>query len=193
MPVPQEKEMPETFFVSDVVEGISVEMVKLVPRARVQQRTAGKIEVVPQYPEKTVEMVKFSQERVQQRSAEIIEVLPQSPEETVEVVKTALQDRSEAIKVPKISRQRSVEVVKTTHHPPRSGFLHGVRWCSVTVSLPRQTRMSFRNGYLRGCVTRSAENICSVTSSCGDWMHAELYRSCSRRVEVSKNACVECC
>ena len=73
----------------------------------------------------------------------------QSSEETVEVVKAALQERiserSEAIKVPNISRQRSVEVVKTTS----------------------QERMSFRSGSLRGCVTRSAENICSVTSSCG--------------------------
>ena len=63
---------------------------------------------------------------------------------------TALQERisekSEAIKVPKISRQRSVEVVNATPSspPPRGGFL-------------------------RGCATRSAENNCSVTSSGERW------------------------
>ena len=55
---------------------------------------------------------------MEQRTAEKIEDVLQSSEETVEVVKTAFQERiserSEAIKVPKISRQRSVEVVKTT-------------------------------------------------------------------------------
>ena len=37
-----------------------------VPRERVQQRSAGKIEDVPQYPEESVDLVKcVSQERVQ--------------------------------------------------------------------------------------------------------------------------------
>ena len=35
VPVPQEKDMPENYVVSDVVEGISVEAVTSVPRERV--------------------------------------------------------------------------------------------------------------------------------------------------------------
>ena len=61
-------------------------------------------------------------ERVQQCTAEQIGDVPQFRKETVEKgdakVNTTLQERiserSEAIKVPKISRQGSVEVVKTT-------------------------------------------------------------------------------
>ena len=76
------------------------------------------------------------------------EVVPHSSEETVEVVKTAVQERSpersEAIKVPSISRQRSAEELKITplHHPlsppspPRSAFLHDERWSSISMSLP---------------------------------------------------------
>ena len=68
VPVPQEKEMPETFVVSDVVEGTSVEVVTLVPRERAQQWTSEQSEDFPQLLEEVVDAVKLvSQERVQQR------------------------------------------------------------------------------------------------------------------------------
>ena len=52
----------------------------LVPRERVQQRTAEQIEDAPQSPEETVEAVTLvPRERVQQRTAEQIEDVPQSP------------------------------------------------------------------------------------------------------------------
>ena len=51
--------------------------------------------------------------------------------------------------------------------------------CSTQWSWPRWTasrltNLPFRSGFLRGCVTRSADNICSVTSSCGVLEHRRL-------------------
>ena len=57
--------MSEVFVVLDVPEGISVETVTLVPRERVRQWIAEKIELMRQSSEEAVEMVKLvSQERV---------------------------------------------------------------------------------------------------------------------------------
>ena len=58
-------------------------MVKLVPHARVQQRTVEH-EPVPQVLEETVEVALVPQERVQQRTVDHVPV-PQFLEETVEV------------------------------------------------------------------------------------------------------------
>ena len=61
----------------------TVEMLKLVSQERVQQRSTVKIEDFPQY----LELVSLARHaRVQQRSAEKIEGVPQTPEETVEAV-----------------------------------------------------------------------------------------------------------
>ena len=63
----------------------TVEVGKLVLHERVPQRTVGDtVEVVSSAPH----------ERVQQRSAEKIEVAPQSPEETVELVKSVSRELS---------------------------------------------------------------------------------------------------
>ena len=76
-----------TFVVADVVESISVNAVTLIPRERVQQRSAGKIEFSPLSPAETVEVGSLvPHERVQQRTAEQIEEAPRSPAEVVEEV-----------------------------------------------------------------------------------------------------------
>ena len=81
-------------------------MVILPPHGRVQQRSAEKIEDIPQYPEETVEMLKLvSQERVQQWTVDAprpqdTDVLPKRVSEriseqcgVIEVPETASQDR----------------------------------------------------------------------------------------------------
>ena len=67
------------------------DVVSLAPQERVQQRTAEKIEDLPQHPEETVEAVtlvphELPHERVQPRTAEQNEDAPQSPAEVVEAV-----------------------------------------------------------------------------------------------------------
>ena len=88
-----------------------------VPRERVQRWTVEQIGDVPQFRDKTFEAVTLVP-REQQLTAEQIGDVLQIREETVEKVKTALEERisewSEAIKVPKISRQGSVTESKLT-------------------------------------------------------------------------------
>ena len=128
-----EEEMPETFVVSGVVAGITVDAVTLIPRERVQQRSAKKIEDVPQYPEETVEMVKLvSQEHVQQRTAEKIEVVPQSPEETVEAGRVAQRERVQ---------QRTCE-----------------KWRSAGDGKPRPAFAAY-NGTVSRCLCRGGQNV----------------------------------
>ena len=123
----------------------NVEAVTLVPRERVQQRTAEQTEDAPQSPEETVEVgTLVPHERVQQRTAEQIGEVPQFRRETceqigfVEVPETASED---------LFLQNTVE--------------------QAFVDRVEAEKLLYRSGFLRGCVTRSAENICSVTSSCG--------------------------
>ena len=126
----EEKEMPESIVVSDVVEGISIEAATLVPRERVQQWTSEQSEDFPQLPEEVVEAVTLVPcERVQQWSAEKFEDVPQHLTETVEVVKTALQER--------ISARRTVEQC-------------------LDVPVEGETKMSFRHGFPRGFLLNRA-------------------------------------
>ena len=76
-----------------LTEEICDEAETLVPRERVQQRTAEPIEDALQYPDETVEMVRSTPtERVQQRSAEQMVELRQSPGETATAERRAEGD-----------------------------------------------------------------------------------------------------
>ena len=71
-----------------------VEVLTLVPRDRVQQRTAEQTEDMPLFPQETGEMVRLaSQERVQQRTVEQSVDARHCPNETVEVVRWAPHER----------------------------------------------------------------------------------------------------
>ena len=167
-------EMPEIIVVSDAVDGIS-------PRGPVQQRSAEKIEDIPQYPEETVELLKLvSQERVQQRSAEKMEDIPQYPEETVELLKLVSQERLQQRTVdaprpqdknvlPKRVSERIFEqggVIKVPETASQDRRLQRTveQYLGVSADVDKNV---LQERFLRGCVIRSTENICSVTLSCG--------------------------
>ena len=65
--------------------------------------------------------------------------------------------------MPKISRQRNVEVVKFTPSPQEriSARRTVEQYLDVSVEIDKNVL----SGFLRGYVSRSVENICSVTSS----------------------------
>ena len=120
---------------------------------RVQQRSAEKIEVVPQSPEETVEVGRLIlHERVQQRTAEQIEDAPQSPAEVVEAVTSVPREQAQ---------QRTAEKIGAVLETA-SQDLRLQRTVELAVG-----KLPFRSGFLRECVTKSAENVCCVASSCG--------------------------
>ena len=89
-------------------------------------------EIVLPIKEETVDAVTLiPRERVQQRTAEQIGDVPQLLEETVEVVNATLQERiserSEAIKVPKISRQGSASFTRSQSRVWTRGLLESQR------------------------------------------------------------------
>ena len=173
-----EEEMPETFIVSDVVEGISVDAVTLVPSDRVQQGTAEPMVELPQFPGETVDAVTLvPRERVQQRTAEKIGEVPASQDRrlqrtveqylnvSVEVDKDVLPERVSE----RISEQGGLSKYPRTVE----------QYLDVSVEVDKnvlQERISERM-----CDQISREHL-----QWGFWVYAELCGSCARRVEASK-------
>ena len=110
-------EMPEIVVVSDAVKGIS-------PREPVQQRTPEQIEAVPQFRQETADVVELVlRERVQQRSAEkeILEIFENFPQERIsertQIVDVPVPQILGELVAPTLHRQEeTVEVIELS--PP---------------------------------------------------------------------------
>ena len=133
---------------------IRVEVGRLVLHERVQ-RTAEQFEDAPQHLEETVGMVSLApQERVQQRTAE----------ETVELVKLVSQERVEDI--PQF-REETVAVVTLVPREVNKLNSELPKKIGEVPETASQDRRLQRTVELALCVTKSAENVCCVASSCG--------------------------